>query len=255
MGDYNSQYEKYYKSLRNKVPGKVPKPSSPYDYLGKRSTNNDWGNKFAKRFIFQLVGALILLVVFMGIKSIPIEGAKEAYMVTREAIDKNFDVEETVMAMDIPEIEYYKENILDSIDEVKSFVTGEKTLKQNIRDNYIVPVIGTVSHLSGENVGVIIQIDNDTDVIASFEGKVKEIKDSGEEKHIIIDHGNGIATYYGLVSTIDVKEGDKVEKGQSIGKTGMLDSEGTKGIVYKLIYMDIEKDPMEMMDFSSLKSI
>ena len=93
------------------------------------------------------------------------------------------------------------------------------------------------------------------DVIASFDGKIREIKEDGDEKHIIVDHGNGIETYYGLISTVDVKEGDKVEKGQLIGKTGVLDSEGTKGIVYKISYMGVEKDPVEMMDFSSLKSV
>ena len=181
----------------------------------------------------------------MGIKVIPIEGAKEAYIVTREALDKNFDVEEAVMAMNIPGVEDYKENILDYIDNFRSFVTGDKTLKEDIKDNYVIPVVGTVSHLSGENVGIIIQTDSEMDVIASFDGKIREIKEDGDEKHIIVDHGNGI----------DIKEGDKVEKGQLIGKTGVLDSEGTKGIVYKISYMGVEKDPVEMMDFSSLKSV
>lgn len=256
MGEYKSQYEKYYKNLRNKVPGKTPKPASSYDYLGRgNSGNNRTENRFVKKFIFQLVGALILLVIFMGIKLIPIEGAKEAYIVTREALDKNFDVEEAIMAMNIPGVEDYKENILDYIDNFKSFVTGDKTLKEDIKDNYVIPVVGTVSHLSGENVGIIIQTDSEMDVIASFDGKIREIKEDGDEKHIIVDHGNGIETYYGLISTVDVKEGDKVEKGQSIGKTGVLDSEGTKGIVYKISYMGVEKDPVEMMDFSSLKSV
>ena len=108
MGEYKSQYEKYYKNLRNKVPGKTPKPASSYDYLGRgKSSNNRIENRFVKKFIFQLAGALILLMIFMGIRVIPIEGAKEAYIVTREALDKNFDVEEAVMAMNIPGVEDY----------------------------------------------------------------------------------------------------------------------------------------------------
>ncbi len=41
MGEYKSQYEKYYKNLRNKVPGKTPKPASPYDYLGRGKSSNN----------------------------------------------------------------------------------------------------------------------------------------------------------------------------------------------------------------------
>lgn len=254
MGDYKSQYEKYYKNLKNKVPGRSPKPTSIYDSFERRTRNNK-ENSFVRKFIFQLVGALILLVIFVGIKIIPIEGAKEAYIVTREALDKNLNIEEAVMTMNINILEDYKEDILDYIDEFKSFLTGDKTLKEDIKDNYVVPVVGTVYHLSGENIGVIIQTKNEMDVIASFDGKVREIKEDGDGKHIIIDHGNGIETYYGLVSSIDVKEGEEVERGQLIGKTGTLDSEGTKGIVYKISYMGVEKDPLEMIDFSALKSV
>ena len=56
MGEYKSQYEKYYKNLRNKVPGKTPKPASPYDYLGRgKSSNNRVENRFVKKFIFNLL--------------------------------------------------------------------------------------------------------------------------------------------------------------------------------------------------------
>ena len=37
---------------------------------------------------------------------------------------------------------------------------------------------------------------------------------------VIIDHGLGLTTLYGHLSSIDVKEGDKVEKMQILGKTG-----------------------------------
>lgn len=255
MGDYKSQYEKYYKNLRNNSPGRTPRPTSIYDSFGRGTRNKKKGSNFARKIIFQLVGALILLIIFIGIKVMPIEGAKEAYIVTREALDKNFDIEEAVMTMNITGVEDYKENILDYIDEFKSFVTGEKTLKEDIKANYVIPVVGTVSHLSGENVGVVIQTKNEVDVIASFDGEVREVNESEDGKHIIINNGNGIDTYYGLVSDVNVKVGDKVEKGQVICKTGVLDVEGNKGIVYKISYMGIEKDPVEIMDFSSLKSV
>jgi septal ring factor EnvC (AmiA/AmiB activator) len=38
---------------------------------------------------------------------------------------------------------------------------------------------------------------------------------------VIIDHGLGVQTLYGHLSSIGVKVGDKVEKGQVIGRSGM----------------------------------
>lgn len=256
MGEYKSMYEKYYNGLQNKVPGKVRKPTSPYDnnYRGKKPSGS-FGEKLGKQIIFQLIGAFVLLLIFMGLKLIPLESTKEAYTVTKEALNENFDLEEAVMTMNIPGIEGFKEDFLDGIDEMKSFFTGEQTLKEEIKEKYMVPVLGNVTKLTGEDVGVVIQTDNEINVVASFDGKVREIKDDGEEKHIIIDHGNGVETYYGLLSTIEVSVNDEIEKGQVLGKSGALDSEETNGIVYKISYMGIEKDPFEMMNFSSVNNV
>ena len=37
---------------------------------------------------------------------------------------------------------------------------------------------------------------------------------------VMIDHGLGLSTLYGHLSSIDVKEGDQIKKEQIIGKTG-----------------------------------
>src|SRR5262249_29657145 len=37
---------------------------------------------------------------------------------------------------------------------------------------------------------------------------------------VIIDHGLGLATLYGHLSSVDVKEGEQVKQQQIIGKTG-----------------------------------
>jgi murein DD-endopeptidase MepM/ murein hydrolase activator NlpD len=37
---------------------------------------------------------------------------------------------------------------------------------------------------------------------------------------VIIDHGLGVQTLYGHMSSIDVKAGDQVEKGQTLGRSG-----------------------------------
>lgn len=61
-----------------------------------------------------------------------------------------------------------------------------------------------------------------TNIISSGNGKVirVESKKRGYGKNIIVDHGYGYTTLYGHLSQIDVKVGDKVTRGQVIGKVG-----------------------------------
>ena len=258
MASYKDQYERYYGNVRTKAPGKVQKRDTSLDVLygrGRSKKRKSMGEKMANKFIFQLVASLILLVGFLVLKMIPIEGAKEAYIVSKEAIDKNFDINKAVMAINIPEIEGYKESALDYIEQIKSKVTGKKTLKEIIKEEYITPIVGDYKRLEGENVGLIIMSSEGKDVMASFDGKVREVKEDNDSKHIIVDHGNGVETYYGLLSTLEVKEGDEIKKGQILGKTGSIDSDGTNGIIYKFIYMGVEKDPTEILDFSNVNSV
>lgn len=44
--------------------------------------------------------------------------------------------------------------------------------------------------------------------------------DKSEGNHIVVDHGNGLRTHYMHLNEILVKKGDKVKKGEQIGKVG-----------------------------------
>jgi len=256
MGNYRAQYEKYYGSVKSKTSGLKSKSQG---YSGndkaKQGGNQKLAGRLMKKFILQLVGALVLVLLLLIIKMIPLEGTKEAYIVSKKMIDDDFNISETVMAINIEGTEEYKEQALDYIDEIKSLVIGEKTLKDKIKEEYVVPTLGKMKTLDDTNKGIAIVTDADKDISAAFDGTVSEVKEDGDGKHLIIDHSNGIETYYGLLSSINVKEGDKISKGENLGKSGIIDSSNTKGVVFKIIYMGIEKDPNELMDLSSLQSI
>lgn len=70
--------------------------------------------------------------------------------------------------------------------------------------------------------GIDIKAEKTTVVKASAEGTIKSIKnDPRYGLSIIIEHSDGFQTIYSsLLSTEFVKEGDKVEQGQSIGTVG-----------------------------------
>ncbi len=62
-----------------------------------------------------------------------------------------------------------------------------------------------------------------TKVLAAADGKVVGVGNNGRYAYgrwIAIDHGNGLVTMYGHLSSQSVKRGDKVERGDTIGKSG-----------------------------------
>ena len=61
-----------------------------------------------------------------------------------------------------------------------------------------------------------------TSVLAADGGIVESVKylDCSYGHHVVINHGNGYKSWYGHMSTISVKKGDKVSQGQEIGKSG-----------------------------------
>lgn len=256
MGNYRAQYEKYYGSVKGKTSG--PKNKSQ-GYLGNSKAKvegiENLSGRLIKKIILQLVGAAVLLTLLFVIKMIPLEGTQEAYIVTKKMIDEDFNINDTVMAINIDGTEEYKEQALDYIDEIKSLLIGEQTLKEKIKGEYVVPTLGKIKNLDETNKGIAILTEVDKDVSAAFDGTVREVKEETDGKHLIIDHGNGIETYYGLLSSINVKVGDKINKGENLGKSGIIDSSSTKGIIFKIMYMGNEKDPNELMDLSSLENI
>jgi murein DD-endopeptidase MepM/ murein hydrolase activator NlpD len=69
--------------------------------------------------------------------------------------------------------------------------------------------------------GIDFTADQGTAIQATGDGTiVKADYDNGYGKCVVISHGYGYQTLYGHMSRIDVKEGDKVKKGQRIGLIG-----------------------------------
>ncbi|HEY5525828.1 MAG TPA: hypothetical protein VIK26_10915, partial [Clostridium sp.] len=79
MGNYRAQYEKYYGSVKGKASG-VKNKSQGYVSNGKdkREGTQQLAGRLIKKIMWQLVGALVLVVLLLVIKMIPLEGTKEA---------------------------------------------------------------------------------------------------------------------------------------------------------------------------------
>ena len=106
MSDYRSAYEKYYKNINNVANGK--REGNKYFSLTGRSNSeissrysggarlNNNGNYLVKRIIRELIGAMLLLVIFFGMKVIPLTQVKEAYNLSKQTLSQNFDYDKCI---------------------------------------------------------------------------------------------------------------------------------------------------------------
>jgi murein DD-endopeptidase MepM/ murein hydrolase activator NlpD len=65
---------------------------------------------------------------------------------------------------------------------------------------------------------------------------------------IVIDHGLGVQSLYGHLSTTDIKEGDTVEKGQQLGRTGTTGLAGGDHLHFTMLVNGVAVNPVEWWD-------
>jgi murein DD-endopeptidase MepM/ murein hydrolase activator NlpD len=65
---------------------------------------------------------------------------------------------------------------------------------------------------------------------------------------VIIDHGLGIASLYAHLSSIDVKEGQTVAKGEGIGRSGETGLAGGDHLHFSIMLRGVHIDPVEWWD-------
>lgn len=242
MGSYREQYEKYYNNITRN-------PQYNRNKLIQNSNNKykEEPHKPNGKISKQLVGAIVLIGALKILGTVKIEGAQGIYVATKEMVESNLEIVETMASVDDGNVISIKEKTIDAIDKAKVKVIGGKTLKQIIKEEYILPIFGgEYSNLPDNKEGIIIRTTGVTDVIASFNGIVTDVDKSDDGYHIILKHNNGVETYYGLLSEVSLNEGDKVDKGEIIGKTSDIGN-NSYGIVFKIIYMGIEKNPISLM--------
>ena len=65
---------------------------------------------------------------------------------------------------------------------------------------------------------------------------------------VILDHGLGLNTLYGHLSHIDVRVGDSVEKGQTLGQSGQTGLAGGDHLHFAMLLRGVYVDPVEWWD-------
>jgi murein DD-endopeptidase MepM/ murein hydrolase activator NlpD len=251
MGSYNSQYESYYSTLINKR-----KNNGGYRNGGYRSNSFKLdGNFFFKRLIRDLIGVFILFVFVITCKFIITPQTEAAYKYSKEVLNKSYDytvILNSIKNFDIMDVE---EKTMDWMENIKVKLTGGQTLKDKLKDSFILPaegaIIDTTTSEKKGNGGIDIDVKEGTEVVCSYEGKVK---DFGEDiqlgKYIVINHGEGIETKYAHLSEILVKQEAAIKKGDIIAKSGCTGDTTTPSLHFELLYMGENKDPQDYLSFA-----
>ncbi len=158
---------------------------------------------------------------YKGYSECTTEGKNGKRSVTRQVTEING------VQTDVEEL--YSEIIEEAVDEVYTVGTKVKTGVGTGTFTWPLPGVKTISSSYGYRWGKLHKgVDISTSgvygrtVVAADSGTVTAVINSstGYGLHILISHGNGYVTCYAHLSAVSVSVGDKVVKGESIGKVG-----------------------------------
>ena len=242
MGNFNSQYENYYNMLSKRVYGQN---KLPYNRQPKAEASVFSKRRLLRILEIHLIGTLILFLFAFTCKFYVTPETKVAYNYSKNIVNENFDYKSAlsyVKSIDVNNIvkSIRNSNITDFqtkainwIDSIKIKVTGGKTTRDNISNNFIVPINGkilkpygqTKNSTTGEiefHKGIDIEAPLNTDIKASYSGFIKEMgEDKTLGKYLTIDHGSGIETKYFHLYCFQVKKDDNVNICEVIGRFGI----------------------------------
>lgn len=93
----------------------------------------------------------------------------------------------------------------------------------------------------------------DRTIVAAFPGKVKLVRNQGRRrgygKYVILDHGNGLTTLYAHLASWNVKIGDEVQAGDTIGVGGNTGRSFGAHLHFEIKYKGIYIDPTTVFNF------
>jgi murein DD-endopeptidase MepM/ murein hydrolase activator NlpD len=104
------------------------------------------------------------------------------------------------------------------------------------------------------HLGFDLAVTAHTPVLASNDGKVIWAAPLGIYGNcIVLDHGYGLQSIYGHLSSIALKEGDMVKRGQEMGKSGSTGLAGGDHLHYSMQVGGVEVNPVEWWDAHWIK--
>lgn len=106
--------------------------------------------------------------------------------------------------------------------------------------------IHPVSKIRKMHTGIDFTARRGTPIYATGNGKIVRIehKKTGYGKNVVIDHGYSYKTLYAHMSEVAVEVGEKVERGQQIGRVGSTGTSTSPHVHYEVIHKGEKINPM-----------
>jgi murein DD-endopeptidase MepM/ murein hydrolase activator NlpD len=96
------------------------------------------------------------------------------------------------------------------------------------------------------HLGFDLAVTANVPIVSAQRGVVVHASDLGIYGNcVVIDHGMGVQSLYGHLSSIGVKVGDKVEKGQQIGRSGMTGLAGGDHLHFTMLVGGQQVTPVD----------
>lgn len=99
--------------------------------------------------------------------------------------------------------------------------------------------------------GVDVKVQIGDPIAAAWSGKVviSKYNEGGYGHYVLIQHDNGIQTLYGHLSQRNVKVGETVKAGQTIGLGGNTGRSSGSHLHFEMRYGEVNIDPVTVIDF------
>ena len=204
-----------------------------------------------------MIGVLILFIFIIGCKIIITPQTQSVYNYSKKVLNENYDYGSLIEKTKSIDLNKLQDKITNIIEQIKNKATGGETAKDKIKNQFILPVEGVETSSYGYrkdpvtkeekfHAGIDIDAKENTDVKASYDGKIKDCGEDGQlGKYILIDHGDGIETKYGHLNEILIKKEDAVKKSQVVAKSGNTGKSTGPHLHFELLYMGENEDPNE----------
>jgi len=128
-------------------------------------------------------------------------------------------------------------------------VSGPVTSGFGVRSNPFAS--GDSEAVSEMHTGIDFSVPQGTPVLATGPGVVRIAGPSGAYGNlVVIDHGNGISTYYGHNSSVLVSPGQRVERGQVVALSGNTGRSTGAHVHYEIRINGTPVDPRPFLDLS-----
>ncbi len=164
---------------------------------------------------------------------------------------ENLGGPENIEVVKINELaDFYREQ-LDSLEKtLKNVPIGNPILSDNVLSSYGYRRNPFTGRGAEYHSGIDIKGERGAPVKTMANGKVEFAGwYGGYGKCVIVKHENKLKTLYGHLSEIAVREGDKIESGQVIGKVGNTGRSSGPHLHYEIIKNDEKVNPGDYINF------